>query len=93
MKNFGVFSSKTFFFLLTLLRVMRQDINSCIYVTLVVINLKMIMRQLLCLPNLTKTNTFCVHKTRKVVVIGKDKNLMFAAFEIVPPSLQSLNNC
>ena len=80
MKDLNIFSSKIFFFLLILLKVARKSINNCICFAQVVVNLKMVVGQLLCLPNLTKTKIFCVHKMTKVVVIGEDKDLIFAAF-------------
>lgn len=92
MKNLGVFSSKTCFFLLTPLGITRQGISSCIFFLLVVINFKIIAEQLLCPSNLTKTETFYVYETTKVIVIGKNKDLIFAVFQVVLSSFENFNN-
>ena len=52
----------------------------------------MVLRKLLGLADLTKAQTFCIHKSTKVVVVNKDKNFIFVAFQVVTPSLESLND-
>lgn len=39
-----------------------------------------------------KTQTLCIYKLTKVIIVSKDKNYIFAAFQIVVPSLKSFNN-
>ena len=40
----------------------------------------MIAKKVLGLPNLMKTQAFCVYKVTKVVVIGKNKDFVLATF-------------
>ncbi len=39
-----------------------------------------------------RAQTFCIYKLMEVVVIHKDKNLVFAAFQVVMLSLKGFNN-
>lgn len=80
MKNLGISSLKTFFFLLDLLQIRRQGINSYICLALMVINSKMVVEHLLCPPNLTRIETLCVHKIIKTDMNSEDKNFVFADF-------------
>ena len=50
------------------------------------------MKKLLSLPNLTKTQAFCVHEAAKVIVINKYKNFIFTIFQIMLPYFESFNN-
>ena len=40
----------------------------------------MIPRKFLGLPDLTRAQALCVYKPLEVIMIGEDKDLMFAAF-------------
>lgn len=57
-----------------------------------VINLKVILREFLGLINLTKIQTFQIHKLTEVFMVSKDEVLVFTAFYIVMLSLKSLHN-
>ena len=52
----------------------------------------MITRELLSLLDVTKAQAFYIHELTEVAVICKDEDLIFEAFQVVPPSLKSLNN-
>ena len=52
----------------------------------------MILRELLGLTDLPGAQTLCIYKTTEVIMVRKDKNLMFAAFEIVTPRHESFND-
>ena len=52
----------------------------------------MIARKLLDLPNLTKTQAFCIHEATKIVLVSKDKHLVFAIFWIILPCFEDLND-
>lgn len=45
-----------------------------------VINLKVVLRELLGSADLLKAQAIGIHETAKVVMIGKDKDFIFAAF-------------
>lgn len=57
-----------------------------------VIDLKVILRQFLYPMNVTRTETFCIYKLIEVIMVSKDKNLIFAAFQVVTPSFENLND-
>ncbi len=54
--------------------------------------LKVVLREFLGSIDLTRAQTFYIHESTEVIMVNKDKNLIFATFQIVTPSLKSLNN-
>ena len=56
------------------------------------IDLKVVLRELLGLVDLTKAQVFYIHKLTEIIMISKAKNLVFAVFQVVLPSLKGLNN-
>lgn len=42
--------------------------------------------------NQARTQVFCIHQTRKVVVIGKYENFVRTAFSVVLPYWECLND-
>lgn len=81
---------KTFF--LALLKEIKQRISSYISLALTIINMKVILRELLGLLNLSRAQTFYIYKLTKVIVICQNKHLFFTIFKIVLLSFKSLNN-
>lgn len=77
LQNFGLKSS---FFFGILLKISRKNISSSISFILIIINLKVVLKQLLNLPNLPKIQFFYIHKAKQIVVICKSKNLIFTIF-------------
>ena len=53
----------------------------------------MILKKLLGLPDLMKAQTFHIYESTKFVVVSQDKSFVLAAFQIVYPSFESLNDC
>ncbi len=56
------------------------------------IDLKVVMKELLGLLNLTRAQAFYIYKLIEVVVVCKDNNLIFIAFQIVVPRLKGFND-
>ena len=52
----------------------------------------MITRELLDLSDLIRTQTLCIHELMEVVKVCKNEDLVFTAFQVMPPSFQGLNN-
>ena len=52
----------------------------------------MILAKLLGTPDLAKTQVFCIYETTKVVMISKNKDLIFATCWIMPPCFEGFNN-
>ena len=92
MQNFDVLGSESFFLLNTPLRVIKQGIGSSICLALLVIDPEVVTRELLGLANLSGAQTFCLHELSEVVMVGKHKNFMLGAFQVMPPSLEKLND-
>ncbi len=55
-------------------------------------NLEVVSRELLGPADLTKAQTFCIYESTEVIIVRKDENLIFAALQVVMPSLKSFNN-
>ena len=52
----------------------------------------MISRELLGPTDLSGAQALCIHELTEVIVVRKDENLMLAAFQVVPPGLESLDD-
>ena len=52
----------------------------------------MITKELLGLSDLAKAQALCIHESTELIVVHKNKDLVFAAFQVMAPSLKSLNN-
>lgn len=52
----------------------------------------MIWRQFLSLANLIKAQILYFHELSEVIMMSKEKNLIFAAFSEVTSSIKCLNN-
>ncbi len=92
MENLGVFISESLFFGLAFLGEARQGISRSICLSLTIIDLKVVSRELLGLAYLTKAQAFRIHVSTEVIMVSKDKNLIFAALQVVAPSLKGFND-
>ena len=92
MKDLAILSSELILLILASLRKPQQSICSCICFALAVVNLKMVSGELLGLADLSGAQTLCIHEATKVVVVCKDKHLVFAIFQIVTPCFESFDN-
>ena len=52
----------------------------------------MVLREFLGLVDLTRAQAFCIYKLTEVVIVSKDKDLIFAAFYVVSSSFKSVND-
>lgn len=52
----------------------------------------MVPRELLGPPDLSGAQALCIHELAKVVVVGEHKDFVFAAFQVVAPSLEGFND-
>ena len=59
---------------------------------LVVINLKIVTKKLLGLTYLILSQFFNIHKLIKVVIVYKDKNVIFTTFEIILLDFEHFDN-
>lgn len=80
MKNLGVLIFESFFLGLTFLIEARRNISHNISFFLIIIDIKVELRECLGLADLIKTQTFCINKLIEVIMISKDKELIFIAF-------------
>ncbi len=92
MKNLGVLISESLFFGLASLGEARQSISHSISLSLTIIDLEVVLRELLGPTDLTRAQAFRIHKLTEVIMVSKDNDFVFAAFQVVAPSLKSFNN-
>ena len=92
MLDFDILGAEGLFLLYTSLKVSRQDINSSVSLILKIINSEVVTREFLGPADLSGAQTLRVHELAEVVVIGQYKYLMLRPFQVVPPSLESLND-
>ena len=92
MKNSATFSLELIFFIFASLKKFYQSICSCICFAFTIPNLKIVSKKLLDPINLSGAQTLCIHETKEVIVIRKNKNLIFAVFQVVVPILECFNN-
>ena len=52
----------------------------------------MVSREFLGPADLSGAQALRIHETTEVIVVRKDENLMFAAFQVVAPGLESLDD-
>ncbi len=92
MKNLGVFISESLFLGLASLGEARQGIRRSISLSLMIIDLEVVSRELLGPADLMRAQAFCIHKSAEVIMVSKDEDLVFVAFQVVVSSLKSFNN-
>ena len=92
MKDLAILSSELLLLILVSLRKPRQGICSRIHLTLTIVNLEIVLREFLGPADLSRAQALCIYERTEVIVIRKDENLIFAAFQIVAPSFEYLNN-
>ncbi len=92
MENLSILISERFFFGLASLEEARQSISRSISFSLTIIDLEVVSREFLGPANLTRAQAFCIHKSTEVIMVSKDEDLIFAAFQVVAPSFKVFNN-
>ena len=91
MKDSAILSSELFLVMASVGKP-QQSICSRICFTLVIVNLKMVSRELLGPADLSGARALYIHETIEVIMVHKDENFMFAAFQVVMPSFECLND-
>ena len=79
MKDLAIFSSKLLLLILASLWKPRQSICSRICLTLAIVDLKMVSKELLGLADLSGAQALRIHETTEVIMLRKDENLMLVA--------------
>ncbi len=92
MEDLVVLISKSLFLGMAFLEKARQGISRSICLSLTIIDLEVVSKELLGLADLTKAQAFCIHKSTEVIMISKDTNLVFAAFQVMAPNIKDFNN-
>ena len=92
MKDSAILSSELLLLILASLGKSRQSICSRICIALAIVDSEMVSRELLGPADLSGAQTLRIHETTEVVVVRKDENLMLAAFQVVAPGLESLDD-
>ncbi len=92
MKNLNIFILERFFLGLASLGEARQNISCSSSFSLSIIDLEELSRELLGLADLTRAQSFCIHESTEVIMVSKNKDLVFTALQVVVPSLKGFNN-
>lgn len=80
MKILIILIFKRFFLGLAFLDGAKQSISCSIIFFLTIIDLKRVLTELLGPTNLAKAQAFRIHKSTEVIMVNKDKNLVFVIF-------------
>ncbi len=80
MKNLGVFSLENFFLGLASREKAKQSISRSICFFLIIIDWEMVSEWFLGLADLSEAQTICIHELTEVIIVGKKKQCVFAAF-------------
>lgn len=91
-KNLSILISKRLFLGLVFLREAKQGISCNISFSLTIIDFEVVSRKFLCLVDLRKTRTFCIHESAKIIIINENEELVFVVLQVVVPNLKSFNN-
>lgn len=92
MKNLSIFISEYCFFSLVSLGKVRQGISRRISLSLTIINLEVVSKEFLYPADLIRTRNFCIYEFAKGILDNKNKHLVLATFQVMAPSLESLND-
>ena len=92
MKDSTILSLELILFILAFLGKLRQSICSRICLTLAIVDLEMVSRELLGAADLSGAQALRIHETTDVIMVRKDENLMLATFQIVTPRFEGLHN-
>ncbi len=92
MENLGVFISESLFLGLASPREAKQSISRSISLSLTIIDLKVVSRELLDLVDLMRAQAFRIHESTEVIIVNTDEDLVFAVFQVVAPSLKDFND-
>ena len=84
--------SKLLLLILASLEKPRQSICNRICLTLAIVNLEIVSKELFGPLDLSGAQAFCIHKTTEIIIIYKYENLMLATFQIVTPPFEGLDN-
>lgn len=79
-KNLSILILERFFLDLASLGEVRKSISRSISFSLIIIDLKVVSKELLGSMDLEKAQAFYIHKLIDVIIVSKDKDLIFAAF-------------
>lgn len=57
-----------------------------------IIDFEVVLREFSGLADLTRTQIFFIYELTKIIIVSKNKNLIFAIFQIVVQDSKDLNN-
>ena len=87
-QDLSILSLKLLFLIKILLQKARQNFCYSICFILTIIDLKMIIRELFGPTNLTKDKTLCIYKLLMIIMIIKNNDLVFTAFQVMFPDFK-----
>lgn len=57
-----------------------------------IINLKIVLRELLGLADRIRAQAFCIYKLTEVIMVNQNEDLIFIDFQVVASSFKNFNN-
>lgn len=82
MKNLEILICESFFLNLAFLKKVRQSISHNIIFFLTIVDLKIVLREFLGLVDLIRAYTLYIYELREVIMVNRDEDLVFAAFQV-----------
>ena len=79
-QDFDILGAEGFFLLCTFLKLSRQSINSAVSLALTIVDLEVVAREFLNLPDLFGAQTLRLYEPAEVVVVGEYKHLLLRLF-------------
>ena len=70
----------------------RQGISGGIGLSLAIVDFKVVPREFLRPLDLPGTQALGIQESTEIVIVGEDEDLVFAALQVVAPSLEGLND-
>lgn len=80
------------FFIFILLKKTKKSICGFVGLVLLIINSKVILKELLSLPKFTIAQIFYIHKLTEMIIFGTNENYVFAAFLVIASGLEGFDN-
>lgn len=92
MKNLGIPICERFFLCLASLEKPKQNISCSISLFLTMIDLEVVLKELMDLADLRKTQVFCIHELSEIIMVNKDEDLVFPTLQVVMSSFKAFDN-
>ena len=91
-KNLSIFIFERFFLSLVSLGKARYNISRSISFSLMIIDLKVVLKEFLGPTDLGRAQAFRIHELTKIIIVSNDKDFVSTASQVIVPSFKDFNN-